>query len=340
MMEDAFRVERFASIREIGRTPLASVLINSTVFNNYERLIQEEELAGWDAYYLAAEWNDQLRVVLPVRQGTSSRWANPHFDPSKWGFDEISPSNCILVGNCLDLESEMYARVEGLSSRFGRHLLLQLRTCGLNKSLVFPFYSENAKIAVEKLLPIGTKWRNSGQVCSFNDVLDPSWERRLSRVQRRNRRNDLKRVEEHGLWVDVQDWHNVKSEWLEWLVEGASRHGAKDHVELVKRRYERWNRCEGVEIKLYLARDNRNEACGIATGLVYDGGLYMYEVGVPGINGNLRFAIYSLLASVAPLEYAKHVNLNKVHLGPTLENFKIHRGATARQSYYGVAACQ
>jgi hypothetical protein len=305
------------------------------------RIRQREADGRWRVQYLRGCDEAQLQAVVPLFTPRPKSWPDPAYDPRTWGLpglteDDGLPGGSMLVGGCADLRSTLHVRPEVRDSWKFTEVLGQIARLAADegRSLVFPYVYEDTKNALTRASGDRAASRLLGREAVLSGVSDPGWEDRLGAHARYEWRRDRRLIAESGVISQIKAWADVEDTACELIAAHNVVKGRPDHPEFVRMRYRQWAQCAQVECLAFTA--STRTLHGVTTALVWNGEIEVYELGITGLPGPDRRALYLDLVFRQPLGYAQRHGLQTIRLGMMAETPKSSRGADFRNIYGAV----
>ena len=302
--------------------------------SSYSRLKELESDRTWITAYAIDSSGESLRGFIPFYTTKAQTWVNSPYDPANWGLQPQSPSTSVVLGSVRDVRSTLsIAPGENVQSVLGG-LLNAIESSVAQRKILLPHYAESDYQQLSECFGNRAKWSRTVVHCDFTGVDDRDWESKLSKIPRRERRRDREHIRSLGLKSYIRPWLDDDERYLGLIVQHAQRFGVEEHLGLVRRRYDRWRRCDDVVLlSNFGMRDE--EILSFGTILQWRDQLILYEAGFPGDDGAQRLALYTLTLSEGPVAYARENGIRIIRLGFTTEGFKKRRGAALESHYYG-----
>lgn len=305
---------------------------------DFHRLRQHEVDRRWQTRYLCATSADLPYAVIPMYRCLTKMWPDPQYDPARWRLppgvaDGCTPAQSVLVGGFTDLRSALHISGDA-GPGLARRVLTEAVRIEPGRALVFPYLYAHDKDIVDQALPGAVAWTRLAREAHFEGIADPRREERLGSRVRGVLNHDRKLIEQEGVVTGCEEWDAVAEQASAAISDHNNRHGYPDHPVFVRTRHDQWADCDGVRIIVLTA--TCRDISGVLTALLWQDELELREVGINGVPGRQRLAVYVSLLFQQPLLLAAAHGVRAIRCGILAEKPKASRGAVFRDLYGGV----
>jgi hypothetical protein len=307
---------------------------------SYDRLAQFTGDARWTVRHVRAATSGRLCAAVPVFTQRGRTWADPMYDPGKWGLPgglgDLGPGDAMLMGGCADLRSGLHVSAGAARSHLLRTVLCAAAglAAAQDRALVLPYFYTDARDDLSAASDGLVVWATLAREAAFEDVLAADRDQRLGSRVRGVLRRDRRLIEAARLDGEVLPWSGAGPDVAELIAAHNARKGKPDHPEFVRMRHAQWAECPSVEVVVFAVRSA--SARGVLTALVWRNELELYEIGLTGDEGGDRLAVYVDLLFHRPVAFATRRGLRRIRAGLEAETPKGSRGAIFRDLHGGV----